>query len=154
MIFKRFVSALMMAVWLVMSFGCATTPEGQSQQQAAVTGGAMGALAGGLIGYMVGGKEGALVGAVAGAALGALSAWAIEKRNQAIKEAALKNERVIYVKEDQTEKVVAEPIDQGKIEEVEGKKYRKVKVATYKVDPKTKKEEKTSDTIERVPIEG
>ncbi|MEJ5301272.1 MAG: glycine zipper domain-containing protein [Thermodesulforhabdaceae bacterium] len=154
MVFRRIVSLIVVVAFISVTVGCATTPEGQQQQQAAVTGGAVGALTGGLIGYMVGGKKGAAIGAVAGAALGALTAWAIEKRNQAMREAALQNKPIVIVKEDQTEKVVAEPVDQGKIiEEPGGKKVRPVRVRTYKIDPKTKKEEVTSDTVEKVPLE-
>lgn len=151
--FRKLVSSVVVVAFISTMFGCATTTEGQKEQQAAVTGGAIGALTGGAIGYLVGGKKGAAIGAIAGAALGALSAWAIEKRNQAMREAAMKNQPIVIVKEDKTEKVIAEPVEGGKIEEEAGKKYRKVKVRTYKVDPKTKKEELTSDTIERVPLE-
>ncbi|MGC8718900.1 MAG: glycine zipper domain-containing protein [Thermodesulforhabdaceae bacterium] len=151
--FRKAIALLVTTAFLSCMVGCATTPEGQSEQQAALTGGAIGAVTGGLIGYIVGGEKGAAVGALAGAALGALSAWAIEKRNQAMKKAAQENRTVVIVKEDKTEKVIAEPVEGGKIEEYEGKKVRKVRTRTYKVDPKTKKEELTSDSIERVPLE-
>ncbi|MCX7822632.1 MAG: glycine zipper domain-containing protein [Syntrophobacterales bacterium] len=151
--FRKVVSSAVVITFTIVMFGCATTPQGQQEQQAALTGGAIGAVTGGVIGYLVGGEKGAAIGALAGAALGALSAWAIEKRNQAMREAALRNKPIVIVKEDKTEKVIAEPVEGGKIEEEGGKKYRKVKVRTYKVDPKTKKEEITSDTIERVPLE-
>jgi len=154
MMFRKAISLVVIIAFISGMIGCATTPEGQQQQQAAVTGGALGAITGGLIGYMVGGEKGAVIGAVAGAALGALTAWAIEKRNQAMREAAMKNTVVVYVKEDGTEKVVAEPVDKGQVIEEGGKKYRKIRSRTYKIDPKTKKEEVTSDTTERVPIEG
>jgi len=154
MILKRVISLVVVIAFISGMVGCATTHEGQQQQQAALTGGAVGALVGGTIGYLAGGTKGAAIGAVAGAALGALTAWAIEKRNQAMREAALKNRPVVYVKEDNTEKVIAEPVDKGQVIEEEGKKYRKVRTRTYKMDPKTKKEELTSDTTERVPLEG
>ncbi len=155
MVWRKGVAGLVVVVWMMtLLLGCATTPEGQQEQQAAATGGLLGAAAGGLIGYMVGGEKGALIGAAAGAALGALSAWAYEKRQQAIREAAAQNRVVEYVKEDRTERVIAEPVNQGKIFEEDGKKVKKVKVRTYKRNPQTKKEELTSDTIERVPVEG
>jgi uncharacterized protein YcfJ len=153
MVIRKIVSLIVIGALVSTMVGCATTPEGQNEQQAALTGGAIGALAGGLIGYIAGGEKGAAIGAVAGAALGALSAWAIEKRNQAMREAAIKNRPVVIVKEDKTEKIVAEPVEGGKIEEESGQKVRKVRVRTYKTDPKTKKEELTSDTVERVPLE-
>lgn len=143
---KKFLVVLLCGLWVFMSFGCAT----QQQQQSAAAGGAIGAVAGGLIGYMVGGKEGAIIGALSGAAIGALSGWAYAKRQEAIKEAAEQNKKIVIVKEDKTEKVIAEPLG---IEKQDGKTYRKVRARTYKVDPKTNKEELTSDTIERVPLE-
>ncbi len=143
---RKILALLLVGMWIFMSAGCAT----QQQQQSAAAGGAIGAVAGGLLGYMIGGKEGAVIGALSGAAIGALSGWAYAKRQEAIKEAAKQNQKIVIVKEDKTEKVIAEPIG---IEKKDGKTYRKVRARTYKVDPKTNKEELTSDTIEMVPLD-
>ncbi|HDL89460.1 MAG TPA: hypothetical protein ENG14_00980, partial [Thermodesulforhabdus norvegica] len=65
---KRVVAITLICAWLAVSMGCATTQQGQEQQQAAVAGGALGAITGGLIGYALGGKKGMVAGAIAGGA--------------------------------------------------------------------------------------
>jgi len=138
---------LVVLALLVNLAGCANMSQ---EQQGAATGAAIGAALGGLVGYAVGGEKGALIGAGVGAGVGALSGWAYAKRQEAIRQAALANQRVEFVNETKTERVVAEPVA---YETVDNVKYAKVRARTYQKDPKTQQEKVTSDTYERVPLE-
>lgn len=118
------VLSLVLAALMLFTVAC-----GQLQQQH-YEGAGLGALVGGIAGALLDKKNswrGGVIGAGLGVVLGATLADISQK---AAKEAAKQNKTVVYETEDQTQKVVAIPID-SKVQDSSNKTCKTVRIEEY-----------------------
>ena len=141
---KDFKSFLIILIALVLMLSCAR-PDRYNTQRGAAIGAGAGALAGGLIG---GNNKSALIGAGVGTLIGAIIGNAADQHHQIVREAALKNRRIVYYdhKKDHAIEAIPGPQDQHtQCRKVTKREWDKGYLVSERVEEVCEGEKLTSD---------
>ena len=141
---KDLKSFLIILIAVAVMISCAH-PERYNTQRGAAIGAGAGALAGGLIG---GNNRAALLGAGVGTVLGALVGNAVDQHHQIVREAALKNRRIVYYdhKNDHAIEAIPGPRDQHtKCRKVTKREWDKGYLVSERVEEVCEGEKLTAD---------